>query len=44
MIKKISLVILIILISSSCGKKGDPVYNEEQQNSKIFSAQQITLS
>jgi len=44
MIKKISLILLIIILSSSCGKKGDPVYNEKNQNSKIFGNQQSILS
>ena len=35
MIKKISLILLIIILSSSCGKKGDPVYNEKNQNSML---------
>ena len=44
MIKKISIFLLIAILFYSCGKKGDPVYNEENQNSKIFSTQNSTLS
>ena len=44
MIKKITVILLITIMSSSCGKKGDPVYNEENIDSKIFSIRQIILS
>ena len=43
MIKKIFVIIFIVTLSSSCGKKGDPVYNEESKNLEIFSIRQITL-
>ena len=43
MIKKIFVIIFIIALSSSCGKKGDPVYNEESKNLEIFSIRQIVL-
>tara|TARA_B110001450_G_C17321943_1_gene359807 strand:+ start:59 stop:193 length:135 start_codon:yes stop_codon:yes gene_type:complete len=43
MLKKISIFLFFIILLSSCGKKGDPIYNEENQNSKIFSTQQSTL-
>ena len=43
MIKKISIITLIVIILTSCGRKGDPIYNEENQNSKIISSQQIIL-
>jgi hypothetical protein len=36
MIKKIYIIIFISILITSCGKKGDPVYKEENQNSKIF--------
>ena len=42
MIKKIILTLLLGYILFACGKKGDPIYNEE--NSKIFSAQQSSLT
>ena len=44
MIKKISIFLLITILFSSCGKKDDPVYNGENQNSEIFSTQHSTLS
>jgi len=44
MIKKISIFLLITILFSSCGKKGNPIYNEENQNSEIFSTQKSTLS
>jgi hypothetical protein len=44
MIKKIYLIMFIIILFSSCGKKGDPIYNEENQNSKIYSILQSKLS
>ncbi len=28
--KKLSLIIIILTIISSCGKKNDPVYNEQK--------------
>jgi len=43
MIKKISIITLIVIILTSCGRKGDPIYNEENQNSKTFNNQQIIL-
>ena len=42
--KKFFLTLFIAIIFISCGKKGDPVYNEENQNSKTFSIRQIALS
>ena len=44
MIKKIYIILFIIILLSSCGKKGDPVYNEKNQSSDIFSTLQSTLS
>jgi hypothetical protein len=44
MIKKIIFILFIAILISSCGKKGDPVYNEENLNSKIFSIRQIILT
>jgi len=43
MIKKILTILFISISLISCGKKGDPIYNEENQNSKIISSQQIIL-
>ena len=33
MIKKIYILLFVTMIISSCGKKGDPVYKEVNQNS-----------
>jgi hypothetical protein len=44
MIKKVSIFLLIVILFSSCGKKGNPIYNEENQNSEIFSTQKSPLS
>jgi PBP1b-binding outer membrane lipoprotein LpoB len=42
--KKISVILLIAILLSSCGKKSDPIYNEENQNSKKIIILQIVLS
>ena len=39
MIKKICILIFVTIIISSCGKKGDPVYKEENQTSGKISVQ-----
>ncbi len=44
MIKKIFIFLFITILLYSCGKKGDPVYKEEKQNSKILSTQMSTTS
>tara|TARA_B100001057_G_scaffold347400_1_gene348718 strand:- start:37 stop:171 length:135 start_codon:yes stop_codon:yes gene_type:complete len=35
MIKKVFILLFVLTLLSSCGKKGDPVYNDGNQNSKI---------
>ena len=35
MIKKIYILLFITIMFFSCGKKGDPVYNESQNSGKI---------
>jgi hypothetical protein len=37
--KRIFLILFIAILFLSCGKKGDPVYDEKNQNSKIFDTQ-----
>ena len=44
MIKKIFIFLFITVLLSSCGKKGDPIYNEEKINSKIISTRTSTIS
>jgi len=44
MIKKIFILLFITILFSSCGKKGDPIYEKENQSSKIFSTQLIIFS
>ena len=44
MIKKIYILLLITIMLFSCGKKGDPVYNEGNQNSEKISTQMSALS
>ena len=39
MIKKICILLFLTILISSCGKKGDPVYKEENQNSEKTSLQ-----
>ena len=34
MIKKILIILFVTILSSSCGKKGDPIYNDKNSNSK----------
>ena len=41
MIKKTFIILFIVFLSTSCGKKGPPVYNEESKDLKIFSVRQI---
>ena len=44
MIKKIYIILFVIILFSSCGKKGDPIYNKENQNSELLSTQESTFS
>jgi hypothetical protein len=44
MIKKISVILFVSILVFSCGKKDDPIFNDENQNSKIFSTQHISLT
>tara|TARA_B100001057_G_scaffold115257_1_gene113749 strand:- start:5807 stop:5941 length:135 start_codon:yes stop_codon:yes gene_type:complete len=44
MIKKIYILLFITFIICSCGKKGDPVYKEENQNSGKISIQITAFS
>ena len=44
MIKKIYILILVSILISSCGKKGDPVYKEENQNVEKISIQMTAFS
>ncbi len=39
MIKKIFILLFVAIIINSCGKKGDPVYKDNKQNSGKISAQ-----
>jgi len=41
MTKKIFIMLFISILFSSCGKKGDPVYNEKNQNTEILKIQNI---
>jgi hypothetical protein len=44
MIKKIYIIIVITILIGSCGKKGDPVFNNDHQNTRLFSTSLSTLS
>jgi hypothetical protein len=44
MIKKIFIFLVVAILLSSCGKKGDPIYNDKNKNSKISSTQKTTFS
>ena len=44
MIKKIYILVFISILIYSCGKKGDPVYKEENQNVDKISIQVTTCS
>ena len=36
MIKKLIIILFVAILITSCGKKGDPIYNEEKQSSKLI--------
>ena len=44
MINKKNILLLISILICSCGKKGDPVYKEENQNVKRISNQMTAIS
>ena len=44
MIKKVYIILFIAILITACGKKGDPIYKEENQNTKIFNTQLSVLS
>lgn len=44
MIKKIYILVFISILICSCGKKGDPVYKEDNQNVEKKSIQITTFS
>tara|TARA_B110000444_G_C18743857_1_gene549299 strand:- start:1003 stop:1137 length:135 start_codon:yes stop_codon:yes gene_type:complete len=44
MIKKFSIIIFVAILTTSCGKKGDPVYNEKNQSTKIPNVSLSALS
>ena len=44
MIKKIYIILFVAIILCSCGKKGDPVYKEKDQNSEKISTQMSAFS
>ena len=35
MTKKITLILILICLTASCGKKGDPKYKDSKKNSEI---------
>jgi len=44
MIKKIYILLFILILVSSCGKKGDPIYKDENQNVEKISIQRTAFS
>jgi hypothetical protein len=43
MTKKIFIILFIGILLFSCGKKGDPVYKEKNQNTKILKIQNVRV-
>ena len=41
--KKFFVTLFIAILLTSCGRKSDPIYNEESHNLKIFNNQQNVL-
>ena len=44
MIKKIYILLFVSILISSCGKKGDPVYKEVNQNTEKTRIQMTAFS
>ena len=44
MIKKIYILLFVSILICSCGKKGDPVYKEENQNVEKINIQITVFS
>ena len=44
MIRKFLIIIFVSILLFSCGKKSDPIYNQESQNFKITNLKKNTLS
>ena len=38
------MFLFIAILIFSCGKKGDPIYKEKNQNSEIIVTKKITIS
>ena len=44
MIKKIAILLLVSVLTLSCGKKGDPVFKEDNQSVEKISIQMTSFS
>ena len=44
MIKKIFVILFISILVYSCGKKGDPVYDEKNQKTKALSGKYTSIA